>query len=69
MSTLRKIINICDICEVEDEEGGSANIHTHGIALDGTVVELEACQKCWDKHTKDALKLIEVGRKPRKKAA
>lgn len=69
MASQRHIINICDVCGVEDTKK-DVEVKTHTLLVDGQATELETCGPCWDTHAAGLEKLVEVGRKiPRKKVA
>lgn len=51
MATVTRKVLVCDMCKASgaDPERVAAfgPVKTHQLTIDGTTVELEACQRCW----------------------
>jgi hypothetical protein len=64
---------ICDLCGKEEippdartdgQKPPDVFVKKHSLTVDGTAVELEACEDCWP--TDVIARLVESGRRPRR---
>lgn len=61
MAKRTDVVLLCDSCGTETE------VETHQVTVDGQAVEVETCPRHWAPIEKAVSRILEIGRRPRKK--